>query len=190
MTENLDCSGFVFDTTSLSHFALIDRIDVLGDFVRSVPCGTSSVVLEEIRQGVSKHPQLGAISGQQWLAHHRIDDSIARLGRFVELSSVFGAQNGRNFGEASVLAVAMELGATAIIDDLSAKRVALAHYGAVHGTLWLLAQVWRTGGATETQLCNLVDQLADSGMRLPCKGGEFPDFVKGNKLGRWSRAKR
>lgn len=190
MELNFDCSSIVFDTTCLSHFAIADRIDVLGDFVSGMQCHSTSVVLEEIRRGITAHPELERIHEQEWITFQRIDDDLERLSRFVRWTTLLGAGNGRNLGEASVLALATELDATALVDDLGAKRVSMRHYGRVHGTLWLLAEVWRLGGATEVQLCNLVDLLANSGMRLPCKGNEFPSFVKDNKLGRWSRPKR
>lgn len=190
MELNFDCSSIIFDTTCLSHFAIIDRIDVLGDFVNGLQCHSTSVVLEEIRRGIPQHPELERIQAQEWITFQRLDDDLERLTRFVHWSRLLGADNSRNFGEASVLALATELGATALVDDLSAKRVAKRHYDQVHGTLWLLAEVWRLGGATEVQLCNLVDLLANSGMRLPCRGNEFPNFVKENKLGRRSKSKR
>ncbi|MFG3339759.1 hypothetical protein [Glycomyces sp. NPDC048151] len=190
MELTFERTGLVFDTTCLSHFAIADRIDVLGDFVRGVPCRSTSVVFEEIRRGLVKHPELRTIAEQEWITFERIDASIDRLAQFVHQTTLLGTQNGRNLGEASVVAVAQELEATAIVDDLGAKLVARRHYDHVHGTLWLLAEIWRVGKATEVELCNLVDLLAGSGMRLPCKGTEFPNFVKGNKIGPWAGGKR
>lgn len=190
MALSLDINGLVFDTTCLSHFAIADRIDVLGHYVSGVPCYSTTVVLDEIRRGAVKYPQLEAVAAQEWISFQRMDSSVERLTSFVRWTTMFGSQNDRDLGEASVMAVAAELNVTALVDDQAAKRVALQHHGEVHGTLWLLAEVWRVGGATEVQLCNLVNALADSGMRLPCNGTEFPDFVKENKLGRWAKPKR
>ncbi len=187
MVLNMDCAGLVFDTTCLSHFAIADRVDVLGDLVNGLPCHSTSVVFEEIRRGAARHSQLETILEQEWLSVRRIDESIDRLTAFVEWTNRIGTRADRDLGEASVLALAVELGSTAVVDDLAAKSVALRHYPKVHGTLWLLAEAWRVGRATEVQACNLVNSLIDSGMRLPCTSSDFPDFVKGNRMGPWSR---
>ena len=190
MVLNMDCTGLVFDTTCLSHFAIADRVDVLGDLVKGLPCHSTTVVLEEVRRGAARHEQLRAIFEQEWITVQRIDASIDRLATFVRWTERIGSGNDRDLGEASVLAVAAELGATAVVDDLAAKKVALHHYPKVHGTLWLLAEAWKIGKATEVQVCNLVNSLIDSGMRLPCTGNDFSDFVKENRMGPWSVRQR
>lgn len=173
------------DTSCLRHFAVADRIDVLGDLVKGIPCRTTSVVLDELRRQLPKVPELQRVFEQGWLEEERIDDSLERLGSFVTWAERLGAKGGHDLGEASVLAVAVELGYTAVVDDLQAKTVAATHYRPVHGTLWLLAESWRIERASEAQVCSLVNALRESGMRLPCSGNDFPAFARSNKIGPW-----
>lgn len=114
-----------------------------------------------------------------------IDASLERLGSFVSWADRMGVEGGNDLGESSVLAVAEELGFTAVVDDRHARTVASTHYSEVHGTLWLLAEAWRIERATENQVCNLVTALHDSGMRLPCLGNDFPRFARKHRIGPW-----
>ncbi|WP_143014795.1 hypothetical protein [Glycomyces harbinensis] len=140
---------------------------------------------DELRRRIPEAPELRRVFDQSWLSEERIDESLERLGSFVSWAERIGSKGGHDLGEASVLAVASELGFTAVLDDRHARSVASAHYRQVHGTLWLLAESWRIDRATEVQVCNLVNALRDSGMRLPCSGGDFSKFAKTNKLGPW-----
>jgi predicted nucleic acid-binding protein len=180
------CTGLVFDTSCLSHFAIADRIDVLGYMLDGTRCHTTSVVLEEIRNGMPERPRLKRVFEQDWIQEERIDASIGRLADFVESADRLGSNHGRDLGESSVLAVAAEFGFTAVIDDRQAGTVASYHHEHVHGTLWLLAEAWRIRRATKVQVCSLVDALRESGMRLPCVGNQFPEFAKKNRLGPWA----
>lgn len=185
----VDTNGLplVFDTTCLCHFAIADRIDVLGSLPAGQVCLTTTVVIEELKRGVSKYPQLAVMADQEWLTIERMDSSLSRLTGFISWANRIGSDPERDLGEASVMAVAEELGATAIMDDLSAKRIVKRYHTEVHGTLWLLAEFWRDGKSTKVGVCNLIDPLLDSGMRLPCGRGEFPDFARRKKLGPYRR---
>ncbi|MBF6210807.1 hypothetical protein IU433_09815 [Nocardia puris] len=85
-------------------------------------------------------------------------------------------------GEASVFAAAELLNGIAITDDRASIKVARNHGLEVHGTLWLLAGACSDGKLTEGETSNLVDMLDDSGLRLPCKGSEFPTWARSNGL--------
>jgi predicted nucleic acid-binding protein len=181
----MECAGLVIDTSCLRHFAVADRIDVPGDLVKGIPCRTTSVVVEEPRRRIPEVPDLQRVFEQSWLVEERVDESLERLGSFVTWAERTGAKGGHDLGEASVLAVASELGFTAVVDDRHARSVASTHYPHVHGTLWLLAEAWRIDRATEVQVCNLVNALHESGMRLPCNGNGFPEFARRHRLGPW-----
>ncbi len=121
------------------------------------------------------HPELAKVLDVEWLRVLALD-TLDRLGRFAVWSGRIGAGR-RNLGEASVLAMAEELGATAVIDERDATRVGRAHGIDVHGTIWLLAGACRNGKLTEVAAGNLVDILAGTGMRLPCAGADFPRYA-------------
>ena len=50
----------VFDTVVLNHFALAERLDVLGDLLLGSTCATTAMVIGELKSGVNKHPTLTA----------------------------------------------------------------------------------------------------------------------------------
>ncbi|MDA1361505.1 hypothetical protein O1R50_17895 [Glycomyces luteolus] len=172
----------VFDTTCLSHFAKADRLDVLSDLMLGRTCFTTSVVMDEIRRGVGTHPELEQILTLAWMQVVEVGETEARLLAFVEWSERVRAGD-RNLGEASVLAVAHEFDATAVIDDRAAVHGASRYPVVVHGTLWLLAEIWREGKLTEAGASAIVDLLHRSGMRLPCDGRLFPAFARLHGLG-------
>jgi predicted nucleic acid-binding protein len=185
VVNGIECSGLVFDTTCLRHFAIADRIDVLGDLVKGIPCRTTSVVVDELRRRMPEIPELQRVFDQSWISVEPIDATLERLGNFVTWAERIGSKGGHDLGEAGVLAVASELRFTAVIDERHARAVSAAHYTDVHGTLWLLAEAWRIDRATEVQVCSLVDALRESGMHLPCTGSGFPQFARLERLGPW-----
>lgn len=180
MTSSVGARRLVFDTTGLSHFTRADRLDVLGDLVAGTESLVTQVVREEIRDGGNDYPELAQILEVEWLRVVALD-SLDRLRRFALWTGRIGAGT-RDLGEASVLAVAEELGGTAVIDDQRAARVGRAHGVEVHGTIWLLAGACRDGKLTEVAASNLVDNLAATRMRLPCTGADFLRYAKANGL--------
>jgi predicted nucleic acid-binding protein len=108
-------------------------------------------------------------------------DNLDRLRRFTIWANRVGA-GARNLGEASVLAVAEELNAVALIDERGATQVGRSVGVDVHGTIWLLAGACREGKLTEVAVGNLLDDLAATGMRLPCTGADFPGYARTNGL--------
>jgi predicted nucleic acid-binding protein len=138
------------------------------------------VVREEIRDGGTAYPELTRVLDVEWLRVVALD-TLDRLRRFTLWTSRVGAGS-RDLGEASVLAVAEELGAVALIDERDATRIGRAHGVNVHGTIWLLAGACRDGKLTEVGASNLVDTLAATGMRLPCTGADFPRYARANGL--------
>ena len=180
MTPQQATLRLVFDTTSLSHFARADRLDVLGDLLVGAECCVRDVVGDELRQGSALYPALATVLDVEWLTIVALD-TPDRLMRFATWTTRVGAGT-RDRGEASVLAVAEELGAVALIDERDATRVGRASGVDVHGTVWLLTRSCHEGKLTEVAAGNLVDSLAASGMRLPCTGSEFPRFAREHGL--------
>lgn len=180
MTGTATASHLVFDTTCLSYFARADRLDVLGDLLAGVETSVPHVVREEIRGGIGDHPTLSHVLDVEWLRVVPLD-TLDRIRRFAVWTGRVGA-GARNLGEASVLAIAEEFNAVAIVDERDATRVGRAYGIAVHGTLWLLGRACGEGKLTEVAASNVVDALATAGMRLPCTGGDFPRFARAHGL--------
>jgi predicted nucleic acid-binding protein len=180
MTATADEVRLVFDATCLSHFARADRLDVLGDLLVGTESYVPQVVREEIRTGSSRYPALRHVLDVEWLRVVALD-SLDRLQRFAVWLDRVGATT-RNLGEASVLAVAEEFDAIALIDERDATQVGREYGLSVHGTIWLLARECRNGKLTEVAASNLLDTLAASGMRLPCTGADFSRYARANGL--------
>jgi predicted nucleic acid-binding protein len=161
----------------LRHFALADRIDVLGAYVVDVEFCTTYVVVDEIRRRIPQHPPLAVIDSLEWLRVLSLDTD-AEILAFDDWLTRIGADE-HNVGEASVFAAAQVRGHIALTDDRDATGVARKLGLEVHGTIWLLTRFCLQGKITEFEMCTLVDALRATGMRLPCTGSELP---------RWARA--
>ncbi|HUQ56568.1 hypothetical protein [Lentzea sp.] len=72
MTAN---KPLVLDTMCLSHFALIERLDVLGDLLSGRGCWTTAVVKDEISRGVESYPLLRNALDLPWLHVEALDES-------------------------------------------------------------------------------------------------------------------
>ncbi|QSB16695.1 hypothetical protein JQS43_10665 [Natronosporangium hydrolyticum] len=170
----------IFDTMILSHFALADRLDVLGELLLGQPCATTTVVLDELRTGAKTRPELAGALELEWVRQLPLDrpGEIKSFGVWVRR---LGA-TGRDLGEASVFAAAEHNGAVAITDDRSATRVGRAYRLSVHGTIWLLVRACGAGKLTEAAAGTLVEALRATGHRLPCTGTEFPRYVRQHGL--------
>lgn len=170
----------VFDATCLSHFARADRLDVLRGLLSADDCWTTQVVLQELRKGVAEHPALEFVTEGNWLNVAEFDTSSMTI-RFAQWARRIGAED-RDFGEASVFAIAELRGGIAITDDRRAVAVAQAAGLTVHGTIWLLGRACRDGKLSEPGAGGLIDALRGTGHRLPCTGTEFPAFARRYKL--------
>jgi predicted nucleic acid-binding protein len=166
----------VLDTMCLSHFALIERLDVLGELLGTRECWTTAVVKEEISRGVGQHPLLRNALDLPWL-HVKALDELSEIQLFVKWSRAIGTSD-RDHGEASVFAASEVLDGVALTDDRQATKVARARGLEVHGTIWLLAQLCRDGKLPEAGAGNLIDMLRDSNMRLPCTGSGFSAYAR------------
>ncbi|SFR26516.1 Predicted nucleic acid-binding protein, contains PIN domain [Lentzea waywayandensis] len=164
----------VLDTMCLSHFALIERLDVLGELLSSRECWTTAIVKGELARGAKDRPLLRNSLDLPWL-HVAALDELDEILLFAKWSRLIGTAE-RDHGEASVFAVSELLGGIALTDDQKATKVARANGLNVHGTIWLLAQLCRDGKITEAGAGNLIDMLRESGMRLPCTGAQFGSF--------------
>ncbi|MGF1651717.1 MAG: hypothetical protein ACFCUP_00150 [Actinomycetales bacterium] len=165
-----------WDATALVHAVACDRLDVLGDLAagpveeswRNV---TTTAVWSEVRD---------ADRPPGWLEVVHVDD-------LPELQALFRWQarlssGVRDLGETTVPAWADVHGATAIIDDTQARRVAARHGAAVHGSLWVVAQAVRAGRCSATSASAFVDVMGRSGFRLPFPTGDFVEWAKASGL--------
>lgn len=158
--------SLVADTMIIHHFALADRIDVLGACVAAM--STTYVVEDELAKHLPRYPSLSTLSDLEWLTVLPLDTD-AELLAFDRWINLLGAGE-YDMGEASVFAVAEVRSLVALPDDRDATKVGRARGLAVHGTVWLLTRLHRLGRMTQAEMSSLVDALRATGMRLPCTG--------------------
>ena len=123
----------VLDTMCLSHFALIERLDVLGESLSGGECWTTAIVKDELVRGAGDHPLLRNALDLPWLQVAALDE-INEIQLFAKWSRLIGTSE-RNHGEASVFAVSELLDGVALTDDQKATKVARANGLEVHGTI-------------------------------------------------------
>ena len=83
----------VLDAMCLNHFARVDRLDVLRDLLIGDECRTTYVVLNELREGVSTHPDLQAALELEWVRPVRLE-SVPELECFAKWVDRIGAGDG------------------------------------------------------------------------------------------------
>ncbi|MFD3702568.1 hypothetical protein ACFWUP_05425 [Nocardia sp. NPDC058658] len=134
----------------------------------------------ELRNGLSLHPELTAALEADWLGVDELG-TFEALSAFERWTTRIGAGK-HDMGEASVFAAAELNHAIAITDDGAATKVARKYGLEVHGTLWLLARSCRSGKLMIGEAATIVEMLVDTGMRLPCSGSGFATWARSHQL--------
>ncbi|HWE91700.1 MAG TPA: hypothetical protein VG317_19720 [Pseudonocardiaceae bacterium] len=170
----------IFDTGPLSHFAQQGWLGILrlvvGERVAVIP----DTVTDELNAGIPGRPHLRLVLDAPWIERRDLttENELRHLGQFAKMLVV----NERNLGEAAVLAYAKANGATAIIDDRSARKVAQLHGVSCRGTLSLLCEAIHDGHLTISLVSTVADHLIESNYRLPFKPGGFERWARENCL--------
>jgi predicted nucleic acid-binding protein len=170
----------VFDTGPLSHIAKRSWLGPLRFMVRDCCAVIPDTVVAELRAGLPGRPYLDMVLSASWLTQHVLC-SPDELDAFATFSS-FLVANGRNQGEAGVLAYAKVHGATAIIDDRPARNAAQRHGITCRGTLGLICDAVNQDQMGIDMAAALADDLLESEYRLPFKPGEFIPWARNNGL--------
>jgi predicted nucleic acid-binding protein len=166
----------VFDTGPLSHFARQNWLGVLKAVVGDRRAIIPDVVVDELCDGAARDSRIQAVLDACWIDRRELcsDEEILEFAKF----SSFLVKNGRNRGEAGVLALASVAGGTAVIDD-GAGRKAAERYGVpLRPTLALLCEAVRGGLLTVRLVAALADDLLASQYRLPFGPGGFEAWAK------------
>ena len=159
----------VFDNSPLSHFALAGRLTELACILADFSCVVPVQVREEIMIGMHERPDLEEIIIAQWLKPVELT-TLPLLMDFAGYKTELGGGLHKNNGEAAVLAWAKNHGATAIIDERPATRIARRDEIAVRGSLSLVIEGFRAGILRRHQAEEMVDELVETGRRLPVNG--------------------
>jgi len=162
----------IFDTTCLSNFARAGRFATLEAIVGTRRCIAPAEVMDELQAGSEMIADLAAVLTADWLESFKLSDT-QELAVFARYKTQLGGGISENLGEAAVLALAKVHGGVAIIDERAASRIAQRDGIIAHGSLWLIVQGIRIGELDRSDAEQLVDELRDTGMRLPTSGNEL-----------------
>lgn len=157
----------VLDTTVLSNFAYIGRIDLLTALPRVC---TVPEVRRELRTGVDAYPYL-----QQALDHLPDTIPVVELdGRVVEL--IPELESRLDPGEAQALAVASVHGGTLVSDDGAAREYARSRDVSLTGSIGVLVTAVETERIAESDADRWLKQWIDkTEYRAPSR--EFSDYL-------------
>lgn len=169
------------DSSVLSSFARARRLDVFELLTSGHPRVVTRAVLEELDRGVSMYPELGRVRALPWIETVAVD-SLANLIAFSDYVRILGS-DGRNVGEASILAWAETTGGVVILDDNAAVNAAKSRGITVRRSLGLLCDGLHRKSLTMERARTLVDELASlGGARFPCDGAGFEVWAEKNGL--------
>ena len=155
----------ILDTTVLSNFARIGRVDLLRLSLGDQGAMTG-IVYDELHAGEAT----GRVPQRDWTWLPIIDLSTSETTQYKQLAQLLGG------GEASCLAVAIQRRATIVTDDQAARRYGLKVGVAVTGTLGLLRVLVRKGHLTLSEADEVLVAMVSQGYRSPVRRlSELPD---------------
>ena len=170
----------VLDSAPLSTFARARQLPMLDRLLEKDERVTTAAVMEELRQGVSAHPELQDAIDLPWL-HVENLANLKELRIFAEYVRRLGSGM-HDIGEATVLAWAEARGATAFTDDDVAVQIGRERGVSVVRTLALVARGVRHHLLTESEADRLVNELLQAGGRFPFRPGEFISWARDQGL--------
>jgi predicted nucleic acid-binding protein len=158
---------YIFDTTVLSNFCAIGRLELLRSRYRNVAHATAEVN-DELRKGLrAGYAYLASIlrdletSDQGGWIRILVPGSVQERHLRAELDDRLGA------GEASCLALAAARGMTLVTDDLAARREAHARGVSVTGTLGVLIGLVRRGSLSLAEANAILSGMIQQRYRSP-----------------------
>lgn len=165
---------WIFETTVLSAFALVGRLDLLEHRY----AGRARWCLEvhhEVMAGISDHPRLGDVVGSAWLGQPIQSFAVDRIER-VRQRLGGGAADDRHRGEAASIVVAIDKDWIVATDDRDATRLARAEGLRTIGTPRILQACVRGGQLSPAEAVGLLGEMIDGyGRRLPRLTEDFFD---------------
>ena len=124
---------------------------------------------QELVLGIADYPVLSAAVSLSWVTV--VDPTgIEELVAFAKYRQELAGSSSRHNGEAAVLALVVVNGGIALIDERVATFAGRRDGLAVRGSVWLVVEGYRRAKITRTQAEGLIDDLAQTGMRLPMDG--------------------
>lgn len=147
----------LLDTTPLSNFAHIGRLDLLR--LALPQAATTPHVVAELEKGVAS----GRLPAFDWAWLDVVELTPTEESNLADVRTVLGD------GEASCIAVALEREAGVFTDDLDARRYARRRGIRVSGTLGVLSLLVERRCLTMTQADVCLQEMIDCGFRSPVR---------------------
>ncbi len=147
----------IIDTTVLSNFLLVNRLDILTEVMGKL--WTTEMVMEEINVGTVRDILPPVDQGMFEIINLSDDEKIV----FSRLNKIFGK------GEASCLAVCRSRGLRILTDDLDARRCAQRMGIPVSGTIGVLVYAVRKDMIPRQEADDLLSGMIAKGLYSPIK---------------------
>lgn len=150
---------WIFETTVLSAFALVERFDLL----ESRYAGHAhwcAEVQHEILLGIPGYPSLGAVVGGTWLGEPIHSPAVDRIERMRQRLGGASADD-RHLGEAATIVVARDNGWIVATDDFDATRVARSEGLRTLATPRVLQALVRDGEISADAAVDLLDTMIE-----------------------------
>ena len=165
----------VLDTGPMVAFAQAGRFDELEILMGERRVYMPMQVVRELEKGMHSKPALGIALKAPWIEHYELT-TLKELQEFAKFHErlVTGESN---LGDAAVLALASSMPAQAMIDDRKAHKIAQKFKVTSKRTLAMLCDDIRSELLTPTHASHIVDDLLDTGYRLPLKRGKFIEWA-------------
>lgn len=161
--------GHIFDTTPLSAFALVGRLDLLEARFAGHAHWTIEVHGEIVR-GVSDTPALSDVLAAGWLGQPVRSLAVADIER-VRLALGGKSRDRRHLGEAATIVVAVAEGYVVAVDDRDATRLAQSRGLGTTSTVAILRDCVHAGLLTAEEAQDLLySMIDDHGRWLPRVG--------------------
>ena len=175
--------GFlVFDTGPLSHAAKSQLLGVLKVLSANKVAIMTDVVELELRNGLHLVREISSVLEADWIERRRLT-TPDELNYYQTFSKQLVGMNGRNRGEASVLAWASaHPGSEVVVDDSEARKLADDAGIPRRGTLRFLIDAINDGHLGRAIASDLADEILASGSRSPFKAGGFLNWAERQNL--------
>lgn len=161
--------GNIFDSTVLSAFCVVGRLDLL----EALYAGRASWTIEvqdEITRGLADTPSLSDVLVAQWLDEPTRSLAVAEIEQ-VRLALGGRPRNTRHLGEAATIVVARANGFMVAVDDYHANRYARSVGLGTTTTIAILRDCVRRGLLQADAATTVIDEMIDQhGRRLPRVG--------------------
>jgi predicted nucleic acid-binding protein len=156
----------IFDSSTLSAFCLVGRLDLLEARFAGRAQWTIEVY-DEIARGVADTPMLGDLLSAGWLGDPIRSLAVVEIER-LRLALGGKARDRRHLGEAATIVVAGASGYVVACDDRDAIRIAHARGLATTTTVAILRDCVHSGLLTAAGAHDLLyTMIDDHGRRLP-----------------------